>query len=384
MENNVAVFVDAENLTFWAKNGGVQALMNELQAQGHVMVRKAYGKWSTLQLAPLQGEFNINGFELVQTFHPVNGKNSTDIKMTVDAMEIASNPDLHTIVLATGDSDFSPLFRKLREQGKEVIGVGPKSRLSECVQNSCSRYIYTESEFAYEKDLPVLRKDLSAPKADAFALLHSIMEKQDAPILLTTLKPILVAMDKTFDHSKLGYKSFKDFLLASGEIKLSDAIAGPMYASLIQKDYPAEEDSRTKLVRALKSKGWDIVPKEVVQGVYEIVSNDYDFNTKSYFDWMQILPASDIPNITSRYASKSLNMFFKAGLVVVSTEDGEKFFNVTKQEDYLKRIDNAMLARLIAGASEKGIPLDFSEVKTLLMADYSEEELEQLKESHKM
>lgn len=377
MEKNVAVFVDAENLTFWTRNGGVQTLMNELQAQGQVVVRKAYGKWSTVQLAPLQNEFNLNGFDLIQTFHPVNGKNSTDIKMTVDAMKAAYNPNVQTIVLATGDSDFSPLFRSLREQGKEVIGVGPKSRLSECVQSSCSRYIYTESEFSFDYEAETFlpyNKGLATQKADAFATLHKIMEQQDAPVLLTTLKPLMVAEDKTFNHYKLGYKSFKDFLLASGEIKLSDIIAGPVYASLIKKEASVEEDSTTKLVRALKSKGWDIVPKEIIQGVYEIVSNDFDYNTKTHFDWMQIIPASDIPGITTQYTSKALSAFFKAGMVKVSTDDGEKFFNVIRYDDYLKRIDQAMLVRLVAGAREQAINVDFNEVKDLLLGDYTEEE----------
>ncbi|MCQ2049661.1 MAG: NYN domain-containing protein [Candidatus Saccharibacteria bacterium] len=381
MENNVAVFVDAENLTFWTRNGGVQALMDDLRSQGHVVVRKAYGKWSTPQLEPLQTEFNINGFELVQTYHPVSGKNSTDIKMTVDAMEFATNPNLQTIVLATGDSDFSPLFRKLRELGKEVIGVGPKSRLSECVQNSCSRYIYTESEYSFNnviETVPTYNKKFASQKVDAFTTLHKIMERQDAPILLTTLKPLMLAEDRTFDHYKLGYKSFKDFLLASGEIKLSDIIAGPVYASLINKEPPAEEDSTTKLVRALKSKGWDIVPKEIIQGVYEIVSNDYDYNTKTHFDWMQIIPASDIPGITTQYTSKALSTFFKADMVKINTVDDEKFFNVIRYDDYLKRIDSAMLLRLDASAKERGIQVNFSDVKEILLGDYTEEELSQL------
>lgn len=387
MENNVAVFIDAENLTFWTRNGGVKSLTDDLQSKGQVITRKAYGKWSTPQLAPLQNEFNLNGFDLIQTFHPVSGKNSTDIKMTVDAMEAAYNPNVQTIVLATGDSDFSPLFRKLREQGKEVIGVGPKSRLSECVQSSCSRYIYTESEFSFDYEAEALKpcgKGLATQKADAFATLHKIMEQQDAPVLLTTLKPLMVAEDKTFDNYKLGYKSFKDFLLASGEIELSDTIAGPVYASLIGKEGPIEEDASTKMARALKNKGWDIVPKEIIQGVYEIASNDFDYNTKTHFDWMQIIPASDIPGITAQYTSKALSSFFKAGMVKICVEDGEKFFNVIKYEDYLKRIDQAMFVRLVAGARELGIDLNFSDVKELLLGDYTEEELVQLKETFKL
>lgn len=233
MENNIAVFVDAENLTFWAKNNGVQKLMNDLQSQGHVVVRKAYGQWSSPQLNHLQQEFNINGFELIQTFHPVTGKNSADIKMTVDAMNLETNPNLQTFVLATGDSDFSPLFCKLRELGKNVIGVGPHSKLSECVQNSCSHYIYTESSISIGA-VKILTPGVNprSEKSDAFATLHRILESQDSPILLTKLKPMMLKENRAFDHVKLGYESFKDFLLASGDVQLSPMVAGPVYAKL--------------------------------------------------------------------------------------------------------------------------------------------------------
>ena len=233
MENNIAIFVDAENLTSWANNNGIAALVNDLQSQGQVVVRRAYGKWSSPQLCHFQSEFNLNGFELVQTYHPVSGKNSADIKMVVDVMELISRSNLQKIVLATGDSDFSPLFCKLREMGKNIIGVGPRSRLSECVQNSCSRYIYTETSFPAGKMLALPpSEDLSHEKVNAFATLHKILEAQDEPILLTKLKPLMLREDRAFDHMKLGYGSFKDFLLASGEVHLSPMIAGPVYASL--------------------------------------------------------------------------------------------------------------------------------------------------------
>ena len=121
--NHIAIFIDAENLTNWIKHDGVQSLMDELLPLGQIVVRKAYGKWSSPQLIPMQSTLNENGFELVHTFHPVSGKNSTDIKMTVDTMEVALDSQVQWIVLATGDSDFSPLFRKLREQGKVVFFV---------------------------------------------------------------------------------------------------------------------------------------------------------------------------------------------------------------------------------------------------------------------
>jgi uncharacterized LabA/DUF88 family protein len=144
-EEKVAIFVDTENLLPWIQSGGPERLLKEISSLGQAIVRRAYGKWTSQHLTPYQGELNRLGFELIHNYHPVSGKNSSDIQMTVDIMEYAWRvKEICWFVLATGDSDFSPLFRRLRELGKEVVGVGPYSALSESVKSSCSRFIYTE------------------------------------------------------------------------------------------------------------------------------------------------------------------------------------------------------------------------------------------------
>ena len=138
----IAVFVDVENLTQWIKYGGPEELLSELSSIGQIIVRRAYGNWANQHLQSFQGELNRQGFELIHNFHPVSGKNSSDIQLTIDVIEHALRlTDVEWFVLATGDSDFSPLFRRLREMGKEVIGTGPRSPLSESVKTSCSKLI---------------------------------------------------------------------------------------------------------------------------------------------------------------------------------------------------------------------------------------------------
>ncbi|NLD91295.1 MAG: NYN domain-containing protein [Fibrobacter sp.] len=83
-----AIFIDAENLINWIKNDGPEKLLEELSTQGQVIVRRAYGKWTNLHLSQLQENLNRNGFELLHNFHPVSGKNSSDIQMTVDRQTI--------------------------------------------------------------------------------------------------------------------------------------------------------------------------------------------------------------------------------------------------------------------------------------------------------
>ena len=151
-ENRIAVFVDAENVTSWIKHDGITSLIDELIQLGQIIVRRAYGVWSRPQLAMHQAAINQQGFELIHCYHPITGKNTADIQMTVDVIECAWQlPNINCFVLVTGDSDFSPVFRRLREMDKEVIGVGRSSTLSECVKTSCSRFIYTDEYVEYRQ-----------------------------------------------------------------------------------------------------------------------------------------------------------------------------------------------------------------------------------------
>jgi uncharacterized protein (TIGR00288 family) len=144
---NIAVFIDVENLTQWLKHKGLEKLMAELSQSGQVVIRKAYGNWSNQGIQRFQEELNRQGFEMMHSYHPVSGKNSSDIQFTIDVMECAiESLEVDCFVLATGDSDFSPLFRRLRAKNYEVIGVGPRSPLSESVKSSCTKYIFTSDE----------------------------------------------------------------------------------------------------------------------------------------------------------------------------------------------------------------------------------------------
>lgn len=138
------------------------------------------------------------------------------------------------IILATGDSDFSPLFRKLREMGKEVVGVGPRSSLSESVKTSCSRYIYTDS--AYTRNSEVLHSAMD----DAIDLTEKAFESFGGPVACSALKGAMKNIDSAFDEKTLGYKTFTDFLKNVESIKLySDPkgciwTASPRYSSMLR------------------------------------------------------------------------------------------------------------------------------------------------------
>ena len=236
----IAVFVDVENLTQWIKYGGPEELLSELSSIGQIIVRRAYGNWANQHLQSFQGELNRQGFELIHNFHPVSGKNSSDIQLTIDVIEHALRlTDVEWFVLATGDSDFSPLFRRLREMGKEVIGTGPRSPLSESVKTSCSKFIYTD------KVVPVSKEVLYSSLDDAVDLAEKALKTFDSPVLCSVLKQSMTNMDSAFDEKTLGFKSFTDFLKTIDFINLAfDSNKRIESVSLLQKnDLPAPPKS---------------------------------------------------------------------------------------------------------------------------------------------
>jgi uncharacterized protein (TIGR00288 family) len=279
----IAIFIDVENLTRWVKNNGPSNLISEMSSVGQSIVRRAYGNWTNPNLQQLQMGLTQQGFELIHNFHPVSGKNSSDIQLTIDVMEHALRlQDVEWIILATGDSDFSPLFRKLREMGKEVVGVGPRSPLSESVKTSCSKYIYTDS--AYTGNLEILHSAMD----DAIDLAEKAFESFDGPVACSALKVAMTNIDSAFDEKTLGYKSFTDFLKNVDSIKLQFDSKSCVWTALpisspppsssqgkVQTHISPESNQPISLDelyrRALRKKNWRAVPKVVLAKVYKRV-----------------------------------------------------------------------------------------------------------------
>ena len=211
-----AVFLDVECLTGWLKGGAAErVLLDELGTRHALVVRRAYGNFSLPCIASRQALLNRLGFELVHVYHPVRGKNAADIQIAVDAMDFAARRlDVSCFVLGTGDSDFSPLFRRLREMGRDVIGVGPGNALHDAVRTSCSRYIVIdEPEPAPVPAQPEPRPPPHHPPAQPYeALMNRVLSAHPDEITLSTLKVEMLAIDASFDEAALGYKRFISFV----------------------------------------------------------------------------------------------------------------------------------------------------------------------------
>ncbi|KPK33141.1 MAG: hypothetical protein AMJ66_05790 [Betaproteobacteria bacterium SG8_40] len=146
-ERNMAVFCDFENIAIGAREAkyskfDIKKVLERLLVKGSIVVKKAYCDWDRYK--DFKAQMHEAAFELIEIPHVrQSGKNSADIRMVVDALDLCYTKEhVDTFVIVSGDSDFSPLVSKLRENNKEVIGVGVKHSSSDLLIANCDEFIY--------------------------------------------------------------------------------------------------------------------------------------------------------------------------------------------------------------------------------------------------
>lgn len=147
IENNLALFCDFENVALGVRDEklpkfDIALVLERLLVKGNVVVKKAYCDWERFkEQKPIMHDA---AFELIEIPHTrQSGKNSADIRMVVDALDLCYTKDhIDTFVIISGDSDFSPLVSKLRENAKVVIGVGVKNSTSDLLMSNCDEFIF--------------------------------------------------------------------------------------------------------------------------------------------------------------------------------------------------------------------------------------------------
>ena len=142
MEKNLALFCDFENIALGVRDAkyakfDINKILERLLVKGSIVVKKAYCDWSRYQ--DFKAPMHEAAFELIDIPHVrQSGKNSADIRMVVDALDLCyTKSHVNTFVIISGDSDFSPLVSKLRENAKIVIAVGVKNSTSDLLVSGC-------------------------------------------------------------------------------------------------------------------------------------------------------------------------------------------------------------------------------------------------------
>jgi uncharacterized protein (TIGR00288 family) len=224
-ESLIAVFVDFENLALGVRDmkGGrfdISLILKRLLEKGRLVYKRAYCDWKNYR--DEVREFHGQGIELIDIPQSrMSGKNSADIRMVVDALDLCYSKDhIDTFALISGDSDFSPLVSKLKENNKRVIGCGVKSSTSELLIGNCDEFIYYDdlAKVVAQRAKPKVATDSkkpSNPKEEArervVEVLDSIEQDYDT-VWGSLLKQIIRRVYPGFSEGYYGYGSFSELL----------------------------------------------------------------------------------------------------------------------------------------------------------------------------
>jgi uncharacterized protein (TIGR00288 family) len=248
---NMALFCDFENIALGVRDAkyarfDIGKVLERLLLKGNIVVKKAYCDWDRYK--EFKSAMHEAAFELIEIPHVrQSGKNSADIRMVVDALDLCyTKSHVETFVVISGDSDFSPLVSKLRENNKTVIGVGVKNSTSDLLIANCDEFIYYDDlvrETAAKATKRTAKKRSAKPTAKAAAqatpaetdktqeVLDLVMETVEAlfaergeeeKIWGSMVKQALKRRRPGFNESYYGFRSFSKLLDEAAARKLLD------------------------------------------------------------------------------------------------------------------------------------------------------------------
>jgi uncharacterized protein (TIGR00288 family) len=250
---NIAVFCDFENVALGVRDAkyarfDIGKVLEKLLLKGSIVVKKAYCDWERYK--EFKGPMHEASFELIEIPHVrMSGKNSADIRMVVDALDLCyTKSHVDTFVIVSGDSDFSPLVSKLRENNKLVIGVGVKSSTSDLLIANCDEFIYYDDLVRKDEQRRGRRKAPAKQPAQAAARQASTAAGPQPPSAATAPPPETTAAEfappaeapKTEDEKK--QEAF-DLVLATIEALAEDReedekIWGSMIKQALKRQRP--------------------------------------------------------------------------------------------------------------------------------------------------
>lgn len=233
---NMAMFCDFENIALGVRDAkysqfDIKKVLERLLLKGSIVVKKAYCDWDRYK--EFKAIMHEAAFELIEIPHVrQSGKNSADIRMVVDALDLCyTKSHVDTFVIISGDSDFSPLVSKLRENNKHVIGIGVKDSTSDLLSANCDEFIFYD-DLVREQEAKQKRQARKAPKDKKLAAAKGESEKRQEALefIVETVEALIAergsdeniwgSLVKTtmqrrrpgFTESSYDYRSFKDLV----------------------------------------------------------------------------------------------------------------------------------------------------------------------------
>jgi uncharacterized protein (TIGR00288 family) len=247
-DSSLAVFVDFENLALGFQNRrdrfDINRVLERLVEKGKIVVKKAYCDWSRFgQYTQALHEAAIELIEIPKRLQ--SGKNSADIRLVVDAIDMAySKEHIDTFVIVSGDSDFSPLVSKLKENGKHVIGLGMQDSTSDLLRDNCDEFIYYEDLGKTTTMTPNLPSGLSETKRKAFSLLMesvlALRRENKERLGASMIKDTMKRKKPSFNETYHGYRTFSELLLDAQKEGLLELDIGERSRTYVVTRFGAE------------------------------------------------------------------------------------------------------------------------------------------------
>ncbi len=238
---NMAMFCDFENIALGVRDAkyaqfDIKKVLERLLLKGSIVVKKAYCDWDRYK--EFKATMHEAAFELIEIPHVrQSGKNSADIRMVVDALDLCyTKSHVDTFVIISGDSDFSPLVSKLRENNKYVIGIGVKDSTSDLLSANCDEFIFYD-DLVREQEAQKKRAEKKSPakapvggktkksilkteddkRQEALDFIVEtiealIAERGEEKVWYSMVKPTMQRRKPGFAESAYGYRSFKELV----------------------------------------------------------------------------------------------------------------------------------------------------------------------------
>jgi uncharacterized LabA/DUF88 family protein len=221
-EQRLALFIDFENIAIGVRDAhyrkfDVNLVLERLLEKGKVLSKKAYADWS--RYSDYKRSFHESAIELIEVPQKsVGGKNSADIRLVVDAMDMSFQKEhINCFVVCSGDSDFSPLVSKLKENNKYVIGLGVKNSTSDLLIENCDEFIFYEDLVrVQQRPMPALTGSLPEKLQDCFNLLVDAivaLQRENKEVLWGSMvKETMKRKRPSFNESYYGFRTFSHLL----------------------------------------------------------------------------------------------------------------------------------------------------------------------------
>ncbi len=220
-EPNLALFLDFDNVAIGARDArqrfDIRVVLGRLLEKGKIVVKKAYADWSYYK--DYMGDLHGAAIELIEVPSTrMSGKNSADIRMVVDAMDLCYSKDhIDAFVIVSGDSDFSPLVSKLRENNKAVIGIGMKGSTSELLIANCDEFIFYDDLVRGPVSVETVKMDgVPSDKKKLYNLvvetIEGLLGDQRGVLHSSLVKDTMKRKKPDFNERSWGFSSFSDLL----------------------------------------------------------------------------------------------------------------------------------------------------------------------------